>query len=390
MRRDRAIILLAIGQTLAWAGIYYVFPALLVRWEEALGWTKAELTLALTIAVATSALLSPLAGRVIDSGRGPMMMAASGALGGACLLALSQVQTLLQFYALWFVMGAAMAGALYEPCFALVTRNRGERARSGIIVITLLAGFASTISFPVAHLLSEQFGWRATLIVFAIVEVFVVAPVIWFGATLLEKTGDHKDQPHASPAPGVFAALLRRRTYWLLAAGFASIALVHGATLHHLLPLLNERGMSPGFAVFIASLIGPMQVAGRIMMTLTLRRASNHHITIVAYSVIILSIVTLLAAGATRPLVIAFVLLFGSAYGTVSILRPVIAREIMGGRNFGAISGALALPYLVGSAAAPYLGSLVWAAGGYNAMLTGLVCLATIGLALYLGARRAL
>ena len=388
-RQDRAIILLAVGQTLAWAGIYYVFPALLLRWEETLGWTKAELTGALTLAIAVSAILSPFTGRIIDSGRGPALMGGSAVLGGLGLLALSQVQALWQFYTIWLVIGAAMAGGLYEPCFAIVTRNKGDKARGGIIFITLIAGFASTISFPTVHYLAEGMGWRNTLLIFGLIEILAVAPILGLGARRLEKTGDHAGIAPSPPQTGVFRSLLRTPAYWYLAAGFASVALVHGATLHHLLPLLNERGLSLEFAVLIASLIGPMQVAGRIAMTATLRFASNHRIALCAFTTIGLSMLILLAAGTAQPAIVVFVLLFASAYGTISILRPVIARETLGGQNFGAISGALALPYLAGSASAPYLGSLIWAAGGYGLMLTICTAMTILGLGFYILARKA-
>ncbi len=101
------------------------------------------------------------------------------------------------------------------------------------------------------------------------------------------------------------------------------------------------------------------------------------------------SIVLLIGAGATPVLLVGFVILFGGAYGMVSIIRPVIARELLGERRFGAKSGALALVYLAGSASAPYLGSLGWGLGGYDFVLPALIALAAGGLVLYLVAQRA-
>ena len=144
----RPVILLAIGQTLAWASIYYTFPALLLRWEQDMDWSKPEVTMAITLGVLISALMAPVAGRIIDAGRGGEMMAAAAVLGGALLVALSRVETLWQFYLVWGGIGLAMSGALYEPCFALVTRAKGAGAKGSIVLITLVAGFASTISFP--------------------------------------------------------------------------------------------------------------------------------------------------------------------------------------------------------------------------------------------------
>ena len=72
----------------------------------------------------------------------------------------------------------------------------------------------------------------------------------------------------------------------------------------------------------------------------------------------------------------------------VSIIRPVIARNLLGERQFGAKSGGLSLVYLVGSASAPFIGSLVWGWGGYDLVLPGLILLAGFGLALYLVAQK--
>lgn len=386
MLRDRAIVLLAIGETLVWATIYYIFPALILRWEVQLGWTKADLTLGITLAVLLSALLSPLSGRLIDSGRGAVMMGCSALLGGAGLVYLAHVETLTGFYTAWAVLGVAMTGCLYEPCFALVTRARGDNAKGGIIFITLAAGFASTISFPTMHALADGIGWRDGTLVFAAVAALIAAPLLYEGTRLLEKDVVHPDHAHAHKS--VRRAFLKKPVFWFLAAGFALGAIVHGAALHHLLPILDDRGVPDEAAIFAASFIGPMQVAGRLVMMAAGERGSNHGFAIAAFIMMGASILCLIFAGVVTEIVVLFVIMFGGAYGTVSILRPVIAREVLGGENFGAKSGALALPYLVCSATAPYLGALVWAVGGYDLMLMVLVGFAIIGCILYMAARR--
>ena len=174
----------------------------------------------------------------------------------------------------------------------------------------------------------------------------------------------------------------------LLAIGFAAIAVVPGVTLHHLLPILDERDMHPDVAVMAISFIGPMQVAGRLTMIVAERRVSIHGIALTCFVLIACSILLLINAGLSPALLIAFVVLFGGAYGVVSIIRPVIARNLLGERQFGAKSGALALVYLVGSASAPFLGALVWGRGGYGLVLPGLIGLSIFGLVLYLFAHR--
>lgn len=386
MRRDSAIIFLAVGQTLAWASIYYLFPALLLRWEQDLGWSKADLTAAITLAVLVSAVASPLTGRIIDKGQGAWMIGASALAGGVGLLLLSFVNQLWQFYAVWLFLGIAMAGCLYEPCFAMVTRSRGKNAKSAIILITLVAGFASTISFPVVYTLAEAAGWRGAVQAAAILMIVFVAPILWYGAKNLEEPATAPTSTTALSEPA--RAFLQAPAFWFLAIGFACLAMTHGAALHHLLPILDERGLSAEMAVLAASFIGPMQVAGRLAMISSERFLSHHGLTITAFSILAVSYLLLLFSGSSPAFLSGFVILFGSAYGTVSILRPLLARDILGESNFGAKSGALALPYLAGSALAPFLGSLIWSRVGYNSMLIIFLVILAIGLACYIFAQK--
>jgi MFS family permease len=386
--KDRPILLLAIAQTLIWACMYYSFPALLLHWEQALGWSRADLTAAITLAVFVSAFCSPLYGRLIDAGRGALMMTTATLVGGCCLLLLTQVETLWQFYLIWAVIGICMAGSLYEPCFALITRARGEHAKRSIIFVTLIAGFAGTISFPVAHSMAVTFGWRSAVLLFGLTAILVVAPLMWFGANAVEQGGKSRGLTDIHPSASQ-RSFLHSPVFWCLAIGFGLGALMHGITLHHLLPMLDERGIHPEVAVVAISFIGPMQVAGRLAMMAAERHVSNHGIAIACFVLMATSFILLIGAGATPALLIAFVVLFGGAWGMVSIIRPVIARELLGGHQFGAKSGALALVFLTGSASAPFLGSLVWSWGGYDLVLPGLVLLALTGLSLYLVAQKA-
>ena len=386
MHRDSAIYLLALGQTLAWATIYYVFPALMLRWEQDLGWSKVELTAAITIAILVSAAASPMTGRIIDRGYGATLVGASALIGGIGLILLSFVVEQWQFYAVWGLMGLAMAGSLYEPCFALVTRSRGGNAKQAIILITLAAGFASTISFPVIYTLAESMGWRGTVRVLAEIVIFVVAPILWLGVRKLE--GGQADHPKTIEKTEQSRAFLKLPAFWFLATGFAFIAVAHGAILLHLLPILDERGLSAGMAVLAASFIGPMQVAGRLAMMASERHISNHGVAIAAFAILGLSIVMLLFSASSPALLSGFVILFGSAYGIVDIIRPLIAREILGQADFGAKSGALALFYLTGSALSPFVASLLWNVGGYDLMLITLLGFTALGCLLYWNAHR--
>ena len=380
--------MLAIAQTLIWACIFYSFPALLLHWEASLGWSRADLTGAITLAIFMSAFCSPLYGRLIDAGKGALMMTSASALGGLCMAGLALVTEIWQFYTLWAMLGVCMAGSLYEPCFALITRARGADAKRAIIFVTLVAGFAGTVSFPVAHSLVQVFGWRGAVLCFGLTAMLVVAPLMWISAGAVERAGAHRHVGIAPLGPA-YRSWLYSTVFWYLAIGFGLVAVVQGVTLHHLLPILDERELHPDVAVMAISFIGPMQVAGRLTMIAAERRVSIHGIAVACFVLIGISMLMLISAGVTPALLIAFVILFGGAYGVVSIIRPVIARNLLGEHQFGAKSGGLALVYLVGSASAPFLGSLVWAQGGYALVLPGLMVLSALGLLLYVLAHRA-
>ena len=387
MIKDRPVIFLALAQTLVWAGLYYLFPALLVRWEQSLGWSKADLTAAITLAIFVSAFMAPFAGRLIDAGKGALMMAGSTLLGGLCLLALSIVTELREFYLVWSLIGVAMAGCLYEPCFALLTHARGANAKQAIILVTLVAGFASTISFPGAHALSEAFGWNVAIRIFAAVLIFIAAPLMWLGARAVEQNGIA--QGIKSPEEVIHRhAYLRRPAFWFVAIGFSFLALAQGVTIHHLLPILYDRNIHLDTAIFAASFIGPMQVAGRLAMMAAERHVTMHEITIACFVMVGIAILLLFATATTPALLVGFVILFGAGHGIISIARPVIAREILGGNNFGAKFGSMALLYLVGSASAPFVGSLIWEIGGYDLVLPVLIALVFAGLSFFLIAQR--
>ncbi len=387
-RPEPPIVLLAIGQTLVWAGLYYIFPALLLQWEQALGWSKSDITAAITLAVLISGACSPFTGRIIDKGHGPALMALSAIIGGIGLLLLSRVTSLWQFYFVWGLIGTTLAGCLYEPCFAIVTRAKGQDAKRGIIFITLIAGFASTISFPLVYSLAAAYGWRVTTSLSGIMIITIVAPLLFFAARELQSKSTVIVQADTN-TPESRNDFLKTRTFWFLAVGFSFMAIVHGATIHHLLPLLDERGLPAQLAVLIASFVGPMQVAGRLVMMTCEQYVSLHAISLAAFVLMTSSAVVLLFSGTSMIFLFGFVLVFGGAYGTMSILRPLVARHVLGEHQFGAKSGALALPYLFGSASAPYLASIIWALGGYSLVLIAIFIIGSAGCVLYLLAQRA-
>jgi MFS family permease len=376
---------LAIAETIVWAAMFYSFPALILVWERDLGWSKTELSGAFTLSLVVSAVLAPVVGRLIDHGLGRFSFTGCAMLGAVLLALLSRVTELWQFYLIWLGLGIAMSGALYEACFAVLTRAMGTRAKRAITLVTLVAGFAGTVSFPSAYVLVGFVGWRGAVLTFAVAVAFVAVPLIWHGSRLAER--DRESEVHsASPRTREALRILRTATFWLLAISFAMIALEHGVLLTHLLPLLDERGIHGETAILAASMIGPMQVAGRLAMIAAERHVSNLGIAVACYLALGIAAMALLGTAAVPTLLVAFVLFQGSGYGVTSIVRPVITVEFLGRKNFGVISGLLALPFIMATAASPTIAAFIWEKGGYDRVILFAMIAAGVGLVALLSA----
>ena len=376
---------LAIAETITWAAFFYSFPALLLVWEQDLGWSKTELSVAFTLALTISALLAPVAGRLIDYGWGQYTFTGSALFGAASLAALSMVDELWQFYLIWIFIGVAMAGSLYEPCFAFLTRVMGTRSKQAITLVTLIAGFAGAVAFPGTHALLAFTDWRGTVLVLSALTATLAVPLIWYGcrsARYREQHPMHISDRRAAESLRV----TRRTTFWLLAVSFAMIALGHGLVLTHLLPLLDDRGVSGDAAVFAASMIGPMQVAGRLAMLAAERYVSTLAIAAACFIAMAAAAASLFGAGITPMLLVTFVLLHGAGYGVTSIIRPVVIADLLGRKNFGLVAGLLAFPFLAAVAAAPTVAALIWEVGGYNLVIWVAMTVAGVGLLALLSA----
>ncbi len=389
MRRLPAVWQLALAQTIVWAGLFYSFPALILRWETDFGWAKAELTGAVTLSIGLSAVFSPLAGRLIDRGLGPQALAGGALAGGLCIALLGAVQSLWQFYLLWCLIGISTAFCLYDACFAVVVRAEGTEARRPITLITLVAGFAGTLSFPVAHGIAEAFGWRWSCLAFALMICLLGLPLMWLGARSLEAAAEPEVELEGGGGEeSRQVSFLRRPAFWLLAVGFALLGLNHSTILNHLLPLLDERGIPAGMAVFAASMIGPMQVAGRLAMMAVERHVSNRGITAACFCSVALATVSLITASLVPMMLVPFVILQGAGHGVTSIMKPLVIGDVLGRANFGAISGSQAMIFKLTVAVVPFVGALLWELGTYDLVLGVMLAAAVVGLGLFLAASR--
>ena len=201
---DPIVLAIIISQLVASMALYYLFPALVLHWSDEFGWSIPQIMGAFSLALAVQGLSLKPAGTLIDQG-----LVAVGKYAGAFLgcigLALMTVLThLWQFYAIWALLGVAMGFTLYDAVFSLLIRCRGEAASSSISVITMITGLASAGAYTLVGWTSDDFGWRAILLILSGGMLCLYLPLIIFAVRRLESTvvprrqEPHKNEPEGS------------------------------------------------------------------------------------------------------------------------------------------------------------------------------------------------
>jgi len=368
---------LSAGQLVCWAGLYYGFSSFVLPMQRGLGWSQPALMGAFTLGLATWGATTYAVGAAIDRGRGRVVMTFGAALGGVGFLLWSQVANLATLYLAWLLLGAAMAMTLYEPAFNVLTKRYPERYREGITALTLVGGFASTVSFPVVAWLLVRLEWRGALLVIGAVLLIVVAPLhAWALRGPALRRGPPR--PHDAADDATLHEALRERAFWLLTFTFTLYSFAVAALWAHLMPAFAAKGRAEAGALAVVVWFGPAQVAGRFAYLLFGRWLSARSLGLAVLGGLPLALAIFALADGTAALLL-FALLFGLANGLVTIVRGSLVPEYFGRAHVGRISGAMSAIALLARAAAPLLTAwLLLALPGYRELLLGLAGLGVV------------
>jgi len=361
MRAGSALTVAVIGttQTLAWASSYYL-PAILADPIAAgLGISKAWFFGCFSGSLLLQAALGPMIGRAIDRHGGRDVLVLSNLVLAAGLGWLALAQGPVGLAGAWVLLGIGMALGLYDSAFATLTALYGLEARAPITGITLIAGFASTLGWPVSALLDQQFGWRGACLGWAGLNLFVCLPM---NRLLIPRPAD----PVRTAAVQA-AAPARSNGMAVLAFVFGAVGFVTGAMAAHLPRLLELAGASAGAAIAAASLMGPAQVAARLFEFGVLKRLHPLVSTRLALLMHPLGAAFLGALGG--PAASVFALLHGAGNGLLTISRGTLPLALFGPAGYGLRTGIIVAPARVTTAAAPLLFGLLLDAMGTRALL---------------------
>ncbi|MCU0928540.1 MAG: MFS transporter [Burkholderiaceae bacterium] len=334
------VIALGCAQTLAWASSYYLAAILAAPIARDLGLAPAAVFAAFSAALVVSALVGPIAGRAIDRFGGRPVLMATNVVFAAGLAAMAAAQGALSLLLAWLVVGVGMGSGLYEAAFSTLVRLYGHQARNAITGITLIAGFASTVGWPLTAMLDAEVGWRGACLAWAALHLVVGWPLNARlpragSAAAVDPLPSRAEVPPAaaSPAPAAQAPM-------------------------------QAAGASLAAAVAVGALVGPAQVAGRLLEFGLLRRLHpllSARLAALAHPLGVLALVALGPAAAP-----AFALLHGAGNGILTIAKGTLPLALFGAQGYGARQGWLMLPARALQALAPWLYGLAiarWQAG---------------------------
>ena len=402
---------LSATQVVSWGTVYYAFGVLLVPMQAEFGWAQSVLTGAYSMALGIAALILVPIGVWIDRHGGRAAMTAGSLLAVALFALLALNHSLWGLYLIWAGLGLVMASTLYEAAFAVIEAGFGHAYRKGITVLTFAGGFASTVFIPITQWLVDAFGWRGAALGLAAANLLVCVPLhallpgrrAWRAGRVAADSAGHAHGANAAAAadsqhprakqtsaPAAIRRALASLKFWTLAIAYTGYALVIGTLGVHLIPLLGAKGFTTGEVVLIASMVGPMQVAGRLAQyglgdALEVRRLSR-----IVFAMMPVAMAVLLLSPPQSLFIGFFVVLYGVGLGISTILRGTAMPELFGRENYATLSNLLSAPSVAARAIAPFLASLIVAAFDTYAALVWanfVVALAALG-AMWIATRR--
>jgi MFS family permease len=379
------LIVVALGatQTIAWASSYYMPAILGGPIASALNLPTSVFFGLFSGALLLSAGVGPSVGRLIDRHGGRHLLAASNVVIGSGLLILAAAQSLTSLAVAWTVLGVGIGMGLYDPAFATLTWLYGRDARPSITGITLIAGFASTIGWPLSALFLHELGWRSACLIWAGLNILLAAPVNWLTIPLHRTPEALPQAKEEKPTDAPPCAAMP-----ILAFFFAASWFVQGAMAAHLPGLLQAAGASSAAAIAAASLVGPAQVGARIVEFGLLRSFHPISSARLASALHPIGAAFLVVSGA--PAIVAFALLHGAGNGMITIAKGTLPLAVFGPHGYGLRSGLLSALARTLQAAAPLLFGLLLDQAGIGAVgLSAGLCLAAFGSLFLLRPRRA-
>lgn len=375
---------LCIAQATSWGLLYYSLPVAVPRIADDTGWSHTTITAALTMGLIVSALAGLRVGQLLDRTGPRRLMTGGSLLGVLALLLVAWSPNLVWFYVAWLVAGLAQSAVLYPPAFAVITRWYGPQRVRPLTILTLVGGFASTIFAPIVAYLIEQYGWRTSYVIMAIILGVITVPlhVFFLNGQWSDGPDEADGKPDKNKHTGAVRKIIQSPRFIVLTTVMALAAFALFAVTINVVPLLMERGLPYATAAIALGLVGAGQVIGRLGYGSLSRRTTPRQRTMLIYGAGAVSLAALAVVPEPAWLIITLAVFAGAARGCHTLLQATAVADRWGTENFGQINATLNAPITALSALAPVAGpALATIFDGYTGMallMAGLLAVATL------------
>lgn len=393
-----AIWALGVTQIIGYGTLYYAFSVVAPGIGQSFGWPQEWVFGALTLALLAGGLAAPGMGHLMDR-FGAARTMVLGSVAAALMLVVAAFASNGVVFAIALVaMEMVSALVLYAAAFAALVQMGGRGAQRSITHLTLIAGFASTLFWPLTSLLLHVMDWRGVYLVFAGLNLFICAPLHFWLATLRRPAAPAvmpaaADTPAAPTALGALAQQHRRLGFLLMLCGFAIEGFVLSGVLLQVMPLLSALGLGAS-SVLVTSLFGPAQVLSRLVNMLFGKDLLSSWLAVIAAALLPTGLLVLALTAPALAGGVAFAILFGLGSGLTSIVSGALPLQLLGRERYGARLGWLSSARQVASAVAPFVFAVLIGAMGVPLTLwvvlgTGIAGIAVfVAIALLAGTRR--
>jgi len=382
MKASPATIGLGVTMTIGYGTLYYSFSVLAPEIAREFGWGQSFVFGVFSFGLLAGAVAAPMLGRFVDR-YGARLILCLGSIAAALILALfSVMQNAWHFAAIMLAAEFIALAVQYDAGFAALAQAHGREARAHITLVTLIAGFASTIFWPLLQWLLTWMTWRDIYLVMAAMNLLIALPI--HIALPRARTDEAKPSTEAAQSSiGIGLDGERRRRMVLMATAFAAGGFVISAVGATLLVLMRDLGYATAMATLAGSLIGPSQVAARLIEYVRRNLFSPPLTAIIAATSMALGLALLFGALMlpVAGFAIAFAVFYGAGQGLTSIVRGVLPLHYFGVAGYGRTMGTLASARIIASAIAPV--SVIWlnetvSTAAALAALAGMACLAVL------------
>lgn len=363
--------MLSFGQLISWGTLYYGITFLAEPIRHETNWSLGQIFGAFSAGLLLSAVITPSVGGFLHRYGGRIVMSAGSLLAAIALVMVASSHNLFLFHVGWLLAGAAMSMTLYEAAFSTLREISTLDFRRGVSVITIVGGFASTLSWPLTHWLADELGWRTTLLIYAGMHLLICFPMHL-------SLGKKPVAAEAIAKEGRLSVASKQQIA-LLAMAFALTALVTAAISAHASLVMAEKQIPVWLAMVALAMIGPMQVAGRIAELSVAHRVSSAKTGMIALVALAASLLLVQLMGYYYWLVLGFAIVYGASNGVMTVVRGTILHELFDRQSYALMQGMLSAPALFARALGPVMVAWVVGASDMNVaiwMLTLLVILA--------------